>query len=82
MQVARLCCRRASTCRPDMKMVTMMLKGDISTRDWGKEEQRNSAACIIQTAWKHWTNLQADYCEKHLFRDMQVYEETQRTPDV
>lgn len=62
-----------------MKTVTSMLKGDMSTRDW---EQRDSAARIIQNAWKHWKNLQADNHEKHLFRDMQVYEESQTTPDL
>ena len=59
-----------------------MLKGDISTRDWDKEEQRDSAARIIQNAWKHWKNLQADNHEKHLFRDTQVDEESQTTPDL
>jgi hypothetical protein len=82
MQVALLCCRHTSTCRPDMKTVTSMLKGDISTRDWDEEEQMNSAARTIQNAWKHWKNLEADNHEKHLFRDMQVYEESQTTPDL
>lgn len=65
-----------------MKTVTSMLKGDISTRDWDEEEQRDSAARIIENAWKPWENLQADNHEKHLFRDMQVYEESQTTPDL